>query len=143
MLTYLGLKASDRKLRLFAVACCRRRWKQLRNEQLRLCIETAELFADGQVSQKQRGSVFAAAKGPGVTMKTSPPYDVDLTSAKTMIEWESNGHNGGAVCFGTDGMMYVTSGDGTSDSDTNLTGQRPDLLLAKVLRIPAGVYLNI
>ena len=32
-------------------------------------------------------------------------------------------------------MMYVTTGDGTSDSDTNLTGQRTDLLLAKVLRI--------
>ncbi len=31
--------------------------------------------------------------------------------------------------------MYVTTGDGTSDSDTNLTGQRTDLLLAKVLRI--------
>ena len=31
--------------------------------------------------------------------------------------------------------MFVTSGDGTSDSDANLTGQRTDLLLAKVLRI--------
>src|SRR5206468_3404814 len=54
------------------------------------------------------------------TMDTNPPYDVDLTSATLIIEWESNGHNGGAVCFGNDGMMYVTSGDGTSDSDTNL-----------------------
>src|SRR5207244_11110778 len=42
--------------------------------------------------------------------------------------------------------LYVTSGDGTSDSDTNVTGQRTDLLLAKVLRIdvdhvgePSGV----
>ncbi len=30
--------------------------------------------------------------------------------------------------------MYVTTGDGTPDSDTDLTGQRTDLLLAKVLR---------
>ena len=69
------------------------------------------------------------------TMTTKVPYDLDLKSAQTVIEWESDGHNGCAVCFGGDGMMYVTSGDGTSDSDTNLTGQRTDLLLAKVLRI--------
>ncbi len=68
-------------------------------------------------------------------MTKKAPYELDPTSAKTIIEWESDGHNGCAVCFGDDGMMYVTSGDGTSDSDTNLTGQRTDLLLAKVLRI--------
>lgn len=76
------------------------------------------------------------------TVSPKPPYALDPRSAKTIVSWESNGHNGAAVCFGNDGMMYVTSGDGTSDSDTNLTGQRTDLLLAKVLRIdvdhPAG-----
>jgi uncharacterized repeat protein (TIGR03806 family) len=69
------------------------------------------------------------------TMKTAPPYDLDPKSEAVVIEWESDGHNGAAVCFGNDGMMYVTSGDGTADSDANLTGQRTDLLLAKVLRI--------
>ena len=69
------------------------------------------------------------------TMKTKAPFDLDITSETTIIEWESDGHNGAAVCFGNDGMMYVTSGDGTSDSDTNLMGQRTDSLLAKVLRI--------
>lgn len=69
------------------------------------------------------------------TMTTGAPYNVDLTSEKAIIDWESDGHNGAVMCFGNDGMMYVTSGDGTSDSDTNLTGQRTDLLLAKVLRI--------
>jgi uncharacterized repeat protein (TIGR03806 family) len=69
------------------------------------------------------------------TMTTKPPYTIDVKSAKNIIEWESDGHNGCAVCFGGDGMLYVTSGDGTSDSDTDMTGQRTDLLLAKVLRI--------
>ena len=32
-------------------------------------------------------------------------------------------------------MLYVTTGDGTSDSDTNLDRPGTDLLLAKVLRI--------
>lgn len=69
------------------------------------------------------------------TMSTKAPYDFDPKSAKTIIDWESDGHNGCAVCFDDAGLMYVTSGDGTSDSDTDLTGQRTDLLLAKVLRI--------
>ncbi len=39
------------------------------------------------------------------------------------------------MTFGHDGMFYVTSGDGTSDSDTNIVGQDMGSLLAKVLRI--------
>lgn len=69
------------------------------------------------------------------TMTTGPKPTIDPKSATTIIEWESDGHNGAALCFGRDGMMYVTSGDGTSDSDTDEMGQRPDGLLSKVLRI--------
>ncbi len=69
------------------------------------------------------------------TMQTKPPYKLDTDSAVEIISWKSNGHNGAAVAFGTDGKLLVTSGDGTSDSDEDLVGQRMDLLLAKVLRI--------
>ncbi|WP_373652582.1 PQQ-dependent sugar dehydrogenase [Schlesneria sp. DSM 10557] len=64
-----------------------------------------------------------------------PPYEVDVSSKTTIIEWPSDGHNGVAMAFGLDGMFYVTSGDGTSDSDTNLRGQEMSHLTAKVLRI--------
>ncbi len=64
-----------------------------------------------------------------------PPHKIDPASAMTIIEWESDGHNGAAITFGLDGMLYVTSGDGTSDSDENIKGQGLDHLLAKVLRI--------
>jgi glucose/arabinose dehydrogenase len=69
------------------------------------------------------------------TMDRKPPYKLDPASQTLVIEWESNGHNGGGMCFGHDGMFYVTSGDGTSDSDTNVVGQDMGSLLAKVLRI--------
>lgn len=69
------------------------------------------------------------------TMARQAPFELDVESALEIISWESDGHNGAAIAFGPDGMLYVTSGDGTSDSDTNLTGQRLDLLLAKLLRI--------
>ncbi len=69
------------------------------------------------------------------TMMPKAPWTIDKSSEKLIIEWQSDGHNGAAVCFGLDGMLYITSGDGTSDSDTNVAGQRMDLLLSKVLRI--------
>ncbi len=69
------------------------------------------------------------------TMQTEPPFAIDPKSERVIIEWESDGHNGGDLVFGLDGMLYVTSGDGTSDSDTNLKGQGLDHVLSKVLRI--------
>ena len=69
------------------------------------------------------------------TVDRKPPHKIDPQSATTIIEWESDGHNGVAITFGLDGMLYVTSGDGTSDSDENVKGQGLDHLLAKVLRI--------
>ncbi len=68
------------------------------------------------------------------TLQRQPPYRV-VGDPQTIIEWESNGHNGAAVTFGIDGMLYVTSGDGTSDSDGYNSGQDMTRLLAKVLRI--------
>jgi glucose/arabinose dehydrogenase len=61
--------------------------------------------------------------------------EFDNDSATVILEWESDGHNGAAIAFGQDGMMYVTSGDGTSDSDANLRGQDLTQLTCKVLRI--------
>lgn len=60
---------------------------------------------------------------------------LELEDPLIIIQWPSNGHNGAAITFGLDGMLYVTSGDGTSDSDTNLRGQDLTELTAKVLRI--------
>ena len=89
-------------------------------------------FGWNGASQGQKGK---HSKVTRYTMTTKPPFTIDPATAKTIIEWESDGHNGAALCFDSDGLLYVTSGDGTSDSDTNVTGQRTDLLLSKVLRI--------
>src|SRR5262245_12942223 len=89
MLAYLRPRPSERKLRLIAAACCRRSWHQL-PEPLRRSIETAELFADGKVGQRKRGSAFAAARGPGGTARTSPrcvAYAASLCSAKDIRLW--------------------------------------------------------
>jgi uncharacterized repeat protein (TIGR03806 family) len=64
-----------------------------------------------------------------------PPWRVQPSSEEIVIEWRSAGHDGGDMAFGPDGMLYITTGDGTSDSDGWNSGQTLDDLLGSVLRI--------
>ena len=45
MLAFLRGKVSDRKLRLFGVACCRRVWQPIKVPERRQAVEAAELYA--------------------------------------------------------------------------------------------------
>jgi len=94
----------------------------------------------------ENGWVYLGSNGPGpggklhsrverFTVDRQPPHRIVEGSALTVIAWDSNGHNGAGVAFGKEGMLYVTSGDGTSLSDLDNSGQDMASLRAKVLRL--------
>jgi hypothetical protein len=61
MLKFLRGKVSERKLRLFAVACSRREWHRLTDERSRRALEVAEAVADGRQPTADLLAVLAAA----------------------------------------------------------------------------------
>ena len=52
MLAFLRGKASGRKLRLFAVACCRDIWELISSEPSRNAVKANEEYADGLIRRK-------------------------------------------------------------------------------------------
>ena len=83
MLEFLRHKATDRKVRLFAVACCRRVWSSIEHGEFRDAVRTAESFADGLADRAEMLAAHEKARaifvnlhgkdnGPGAALTASP-----------------------------------------------------------------------
>ncbi len=72
---------------------------------------------------------------------TDPPR-IDLASEEVILTFQGGGHNGGDLHFGTDGYLYISTGDGRGPNPPDLlnTGQDCSDLLSSVLRIDVNSH---
>ena len=69
------------------------------------------------------------------TVTTRDPPQADPGSEQVLLRWPSDGHNAGDVKFGPDGMLYVSTGDGSTPGDPRNRGQRVDQITGGILRL--------
>jgi hypothetical protein len=83
-------KAGRRRLRLFAVACCRLVWDLLADPRLRHAVEVAERFAEGRAGKRELEAAHLAAKGLRVgSFVPGDPLAVENTAAN-MAAWAAH-----------------------------------------------------
>ena len=123
--------------------------------------DQADLAADLQIQADGNVSLFAAVLHPQfqtnrfiylclvhpegglhtrlsrftMTNETAPV--IDPKSETVIITWPSGGHNAGCLRFGTDGLLYIATGDGSGPNppDGLTTGQDVTDLLGAILRL--------
>jgi hypothetical protein len=85
MLAFLGDKASQRKLRLFACACCRRIWAHLTARPSRRVVEVSENYADGRATRRQLTVAWEKADFAFQGIHLAGGGDVDQAPAQAVV----------------------------------------------------------
>ena len=76
----------------------------------------------------------------------SDPNAIDPAGGTVLIipiDHPLNNHNGGDLNFGTDGFLYLTTGDGGGTGDPGENAQNPSSLLGKFLKIDVNAAIPI
>ena len=116
LLVFLRGKASERKLRLFAVACCRRVWRQMTDGRSRRAIEVAEHYADGSSGDADRIFSSKAAWAACATPAGADPR-------RCVRSWRKWCDLGG-MKLATMGLRFDNKGLGGPDPRVGGSGRR-------------------
>ena len=138
MLEFIRRQATARKVRLFAVACCRRIWSSLEHDEFRDAVRKAELFADGLTDRaellqahEKACAIFSRLhgrdNGPGAALTASgfpsPPKSIFQRVADALDDpwWEDEFDKGDPLA-----PALVTARH-AARAAADLQGQRPVL----------------
>ncbi len=91
---------------------------------------TVVRIGDGDYTAIDAWQLPEAATGASLPDQPARLFQRTLTIAHPYVN-----HNAGQLAFGSDGMLYIGTGDGGSGGDPHDHGQNPDSLLGKMLRI--------
>jgi hypothetical protein len=90
MLEFIRGKASDRTLRLFAVACCRRIWHLLTDERYQRMVEVAEWYAERAASRNDLRD--AGQKAIDAGMASRPGTNDDMRALACVVAGANEAH---------------------------------------------------
>ena len=85
MLEFLRDRASDRKLRLFACACCRRIWPALKRSGSRKAVEVCEMYADSLTTSEQLHAAHVRAHDAFARVQWAAEGDEETTPARATV----------------------------------------------------------
>jgi len=83
MLKFLGKRFSDRQIRLFSCACCRRVWRFAKDERLVTALDALERYADGG---KEKVRLEARRTAKAVYGNVDKPQDCISSELRTAAE---------------------------------------------------------
>jgi hypothetical protein len=86
LLSYLRGTASERKLRLFAVACCWDIRHLLQDDRLREAIRVGEIYADGLASARELNDAFSASEKAIPRVYDGSKYFYAACAARGVVE---------------------------------------------------------
>jgi hypothetical protein len=109
MLKYLDGKPTDRKLRLFGCACCRRVWDLMTDRECRRAVEASEGYADGLVTEKKLEKARAAVNKKAARNLPDTWSSLDDSSRYSLALAAQSAAMWGYLCYSVTNVARYTA----------------------------------